>query len=95
MSTGRGAARPMQGIPDNPTIDWLQAACADHPYPDLFFWDDHKDHPATKDALEICIGCPIKILCFKYAYDRRLEGVWGGTTGRQRGAIRKQARNAA
>lgn len=95
MRTGRGEARPMQGIPDNPNIDWEQAACADHPYPDLFFWDDHKNHAATNHAKEICYGCPIKIGCFQYAYERRLYGVWGATTGRQREKIRKQARRTA
>lgn len=79
-----------------PLAPWTaDAACAGHPDPDLW-------HPrigrgtraaawavATAPARDICAGCPVAAECLTHAVgDRRLEGVWGGTTTAERRRIR-------
>lgn len=59
--------------------------------PDIFFMDD-KDEPnydATKTrlALAICGQCPIQKQCLQFAIKEEMDGVWGGTTTRERNVI--------
>lgn len=57
--------------------DWLpDAICGKVPNRDQF-------HPAPKEsadpAREVCLACPVRLLCLKYAIDNREPaGVWGG-----------------
>jgi hypothetical protein len=53
--------------------------------PDLFFRTDQA--LATAQAKAICLECPLRYPCLKYALAHRVDGVWGGTTGEQRAAI--------
>jgi WhiB family redox-sensing transcriptional regulator len=66
----------------------LDAACRDK-NPDLFFTDDNLI--AAAPALAVCGHCPVKDDCLQDALDqdRNPEGVWGGTTKRQRKRIRE------
>lgn len=59
--------------------------------PDMFFMDD-KDEPnysamKTRLALAICGQCPIEKQCLEFAIKEEMEGVWGGTTTRERNAV--------
>lgn len=39
-------------------------------------------------AKKICAGCPVRVACLDEALtDRRLDGIWGGTSYRQRRRI--------
>lgn len=55
--------------------------------PDAFF-------PARGEsvsaALDVCAGCPVRAECFDFAMaqESSLHGVWAGTTGRRRRALR-------
>ena len=60
---------------------YLQAACRGHDT-NLFF-------PAPGDpahaAKALCGGCPVQVLCRAVAEsDRSLQGIWGGTSARDR-----------
>lgn len=66
---------------------WDQARCRGTPV-DVFF-------PAhnTRPAKEICQGCPIRARCLDYAMTNGIEfGVWGGTSEKERRALRRLRR---
>ena len=72
----------------NPDLARCATSKAD---PDIFFMDD-KDEPnydATKTrlALAICGQCPIQKQCLQFAIKEEMEGVWGGTTTKERKSI--------
>lgn len=56
--------------------------------PDIFFMDEKDDpnYSATKTriALTICGQCPIQKQCLEFAIKEDMQGVWGGTTTRER-----------
>lgn len=41
-------------------------------------------------AIRICRTCPIETQCLDYALRHYVTGIWGGTTERQRQAIRRE-----
>lgn len=63
--------------------DWmLQAACRGQGFDDYF---------GQFKGVGTCDGCPVRADCLAYAVaDRRLEGLWGGTTTAERAATRKR-----
>ena len=79
-------------------INWDLALCKNHAYPDMFHPDGEDKHRHTvKEALDMCnrggpkhTPCPIKTECFTYAYENKLDGIWGGTTSRHRNGLRKR-----
>jgi WhiB family transcriptional regulator, redox-sensing transcriptional regulator len=59
-------------------------------------------YPATEDEVDaaaakaICGGCPVRQPCLEHALaTREREGVWGGTTERERRRIVRQRRKSA
>ena len=59
--------------------------------PEIFFMDD-KDEPnynkiKTEFARNICHQCPIREQCLEFAYKEEMEGVWGGTTTKERKVV--------
>ncbi len=59
-------------------------------------------YPATDDeadaapAKAICAGCPVREPCLEHALAaREREGIWGGTTERERRRIVRQRRKTA
>jgi len=48
--------------------------------------------PKTKTLLDICNECPVKIECRDYAITHNQPGIWGGTSSRQRRAMKKERR---
>jgi len=73
-------------------VDWQRALCKNADNPDRFHVDDYGDMKRiTDEAIAMCnTPCPIKNECFIYGYENRLDGVWGGTTSRQRNQMRKK-----
>lgn len=76
----RGATAPV--LPGPP--DAAGAACRDADL-ELFF-----DGQLVAFAKAICHRCPVREACLAYALPRVLDGVWGGTTGRERVALRRR-----
>ncbi|MCZ4515672.1 WhiB family transcriptional regulator [Streptomyces sp. ActVer] len=49
----------------------------------------HVDRTSSEGAERLCAGCPVVVECLAYAMaDRRLSGVWGGTTEVERRRLR-------
>lgn len=46
-------------------------------------------------ARAVCSGCPVRERCLEHALEAREVGVWGGTTDRERTALRRARRDAA
>jgi len=72
----------------NPDLARCATSKAD---PDIFFMDD-KDEPnynavKTEIARSICHQCPIEKQCLEFAIKEEMEGVWGGTTTKERKSI--------
>lgn len=56
--------------------------------PDLFFPERGE---ATEEAKAVCAGCTVRDQCLAYALDTRQEhGVWGGLSGQERLALRRE-----
>ncbi|MGA6208108.1 WhiB family transcriptional regulator [Nocardia testacea] len=68
-----------------PDPDWAEsAACAGHPYPELWFPEDRTDRALS--AKRICIGCDVRRDCGLATVIRdRRHGVWAGYRVDQRG----------
>ena len=73
------------------TPDWTGAICAQTDA-DLWF-PNYGEHAV--EAKTICRTCPLTDQCLEYALaDTRLQGIWGGTSTKQRQRIRNQGRAA-
>lgn len=73
--------------------EWsVDAACRDMD-PDAFFVPRGSRTMAT-EAKAICQGCPIRERCLERGLDEP-EGIWGGTTPRERREINRMRRQAA
>lgn len=74
------------GISD---LEWMHEAACTEADRELFF-SDRVDRIA--EAKEICRDCPVRIACLVDALERgENEGVWGGTTGRERTVLLKRS----
>lgn len=68
---------------------WDQAACAGKDT-EMFFPEGPKDFAKKiADAKAVCSGCPITAQCFSWAIENDEEGIWGGTTYRERQLLRR------
>ena len=71
-------------------LSWMEDALCAQTDPDAF-------HPGKSDtntaAKRTCAACDVTTECLAYALaDPSLEGVWGGTSVRERQAMRRTAR---
>jgi WhiB family transcriptional regulator, redox-sensing transcriptional regulator len=55
--------------------------------PELFYAEGGA---AIAKAKSICVACPLRMKCLEWAIAREEFGVWGGTTARERAAIRRE-----
>ncbi len=56
------------------------------------FFPAHGDYVTARLAKSICASCPIKIDCLREALaDPNLDGIWGGTSRRERNRLRDKA----
>ena len=46
----------------------------------------------TQSLLDICDKCPVKIECLHWAIAHNEPGIWGGTSSRQRRAMKKEGK---
>lgn len=69
---------------------WVRDARCAETDPDLFF-PDHGDRAASVAAKKVCASCDVAVQCLEFALrTQQMHGVWGGTTTRQRTAMRRQ-----
>jgi WhiB family redox-sensing transcriptional regulator len=73
--------------------EWMgQGKCKDMD-PAFFF---PSDGVGVKLAQAVCAGCPVRTPCLEYALVYRVDdGVWGGTSERQRKRILRRRRAMA
>ena len=78
--------------------DWRHhAACRDED-PELFFPISEVGPGArhTAEAKAVCARCPVREQCLRYALDNGLDdGIFGGTTERERRTLTRRTRQAA
>ena len=67
-----------------PVRDYSAGACSGANM-ELFFSDEIEE---INHALEICSGCPIRLLCLEDALESNEYGIWGGTTESMRQQIK-------
>lgn len=61
--------------------------------PDLFF---PERGASTREAKEVCRGCPVKVDCLEFALvNGEKFGIWGGYSERERRRMRRQRAQAA
>jgi WhiB family redox-sensing transcriptional regulator len=78
-----------------PAEPWREdAACLDVD-PDMFF-PTRGDHQAAEQARDFCTArCSVTADCLEYALRTGQDiGIWGGTTSRQRSALRRKRKAA-
>lgn len=72
---------------------WRQHAACRGLDPEIFYPAAEEDSDVAK---AICAQCPVAEACLEYALAaREHEGVWGGTTARERRRIIRQRRKSA
>ena len=65
--------------------NWRDDARCTETGPDLFFPEVWQ---SAEPAKRICATCPVRPECFTWAMTHYEKGVWGGTSDKQRAAIR-------
>jgi WhiB family redox-sensing transcriptional regulator len=72
---------------------WRKRAACQGIDPQVFFPESDED---AEEAKAICSMCPVRQPCLEHALaHREREGVWGGTTERERRRILRQRRKSA
>jgi WhiB family transcriptional regulator, redox-sensing transcriptional regulator len=77
------------------TLIWrTRAACTG--IDSEIFYPASEDEAEALEAKAICAICPVQATCLEYALEsREREGIWGGTTERERRRIHRQRRRPA
>lgn len=81
----RRAVAPPISTPRPP--DWREAALCRVVDPETFFPVGNSGPAAVQaeEAKRICLACPSRVPCLKWAVDNSIDdGVWGGTTEYER-----------
>ncbi len=94
-ATGRGIPRisPRPGLA-RPGA-WAQQALCAQAGPDTWF-PDKGQHDLARAAKKVCARCPVRIPCLEHALTiREPNGIWGGTTPRERRALLAEQEKAA
>jgi WhiB family redox-sensing transcriptional regulator len=86
---------PLDVAPDNPHAErWDQRAACRGTDVDVFF-PTEDDKAGIDFARRICGTCAVKTPCLQEAMDSGSQGIWAGTTDRQRNGMRDRARRVA
>lgn len=73
---------------------WKAHAACSGEKTEIFFADDTSYYP-SREVQRMCDGCPVRALCLQNALDNGEHGVWGGTTKRQRDAMKRFRQRAS
>jgi WhiB family redox-sensing transcriptional regulator len=74
-------------------LSWRQRGACRGLDPAIFY--PPTDEEGT-EAKAVCAGCAVREACLEFALEtREAEGIWGGTTGRERRRILRQRRKTA
>ncbi len=72
---------------NDPFADNPERACLG--IPDNIFFPDPGENALAAQAQQICHTCPIVDACREWAIYNHEQGIWGGTTDRDRETIRR------
>lgn len=92
--TGGQAPHPAPGDDDGRSA-WRERAACRGAATDLFFPVGAAEAAAdeTRQAREICAGCPVRPQCLAYALASGQQyGIWGGSDEQERRRLRRQRR---
>ena len=67
-----------------------EEASSDQSIAEMFFPDPGGFRDAA-DARAICRRCEVQVDCLRFAMEQAVEGIWGGTTAKQRQEMRRNA----
>ena len=89
MSVARFLSAVPGGVPD-----WREAALCAEIDGDLFF---PERGTSSRQAKAVCAVCPSKAPCLEFALDNEETGygIWGGMSGRERRAVKRQQQRRA
>ena len=74
-------------------LTWRQRGACRGLDPDIFYPLEDADAGPAK---AVCTGCSVRDTCLEFALDTREgEGIWGGTTARERRRLLRQRRKTA
>lgn len=74
-------------------LSWRQKGACRGLDPAIFYPVQEEEADVAK---AICATCPVQEACLEYALaNRERDGVWGGTTGKERRRIIRQRRRTA
>lgn len=87
-----------------PSNDWMsQSKCSELEPAKAFGWffplpkkeplENLFDTHSPERAKKICRTCPVIEECLEYAIRHNEDGVWGGTTKRERRALKRKRKN--
>ncbi|MER5882677.1 WhiB family transcriptional regulator [Streptomyces sp. NPDC001941] len=68
---------------------WHDEALCAQTDPELFFPPQGGGVLQMAQARAVCAACPVRLPCLEHGVAHGERGVWGGTTDRQRQAIRR------
>lgn len=72
---------------------WRQRGACNGLDPGVFYPDSEEN---AEEAKAICAVCPVRLSCLEHALSmRERDGVWGGTTEKERRRIIRQRRRSA
>lgn len=87
--------RDGESIPAPETDDWRDRAACRGTNPDIFYPSDSSPEGAEM-ARRICDSCTVREPCLAYALaTNQTDGIWAGTSDRQRRRIRSQRRQVS
>lgn len=70
------------------SLEWMDAALCRQIDPNLF---QPHNYVQSQQARQACQACPVKEPCLNYALATNADGIWGGTTRRERAAMKGDA----
>lgn len=90
LDTDRTLTRPLTALAGAITArPWMVDALCLYVDPDLWFPDKGG---STREAKQVCRGCPVIAECLAYALERdERHGVWGGLSERERRRLKSKA----
>jgi WhiB family redox-sensing transcriptional regulator len=72
----------------DPGEDWRKRGLCMQVDNDMFF---PEVGGSPENAKKVCALCPVRAPCLQFAIDHDVQGVWAGTTERERRGLRKSA----
>ncbi len=74
-------------------LSWRQRGACRGLDPEIFYPASDEE---ADEAKAVCAECQVRKACLEFALDtREAEGIWGGTTARERRRVLRQRRKTA